>query len=863
MDLLERDSLLDTLKALLAEAADGHGHVVLLAGEAGIGKTSLVATLREHRGAARLWWGACDALQTPHPLAPLHDIARDDQVAFRPLLAGEPERVALFESVLADLQRAPTLLVVEDVHWADEATLDLLKFLGRRIDRLPCLLVVTYRDDEIAARHPLRRMVGELPPLRLARLKVPPLSSAAVEAMARRALRSPDGLHAVTQGNPFFVTELLQHGVEGVPQGVQDLVLARYARLGPHARAVMDLASIMPRHAERWLVDALLAPPLEAIEECLDSGLLVAGRDMLSFRHELARVAVEQSLSALRAQDLHARVLARLIQQGDGLAPLARLVHHANLAGDAGAVLRLAPQAASEARGRGAHREAAAHLRTAFAYAHEQPDEVRAGLLDDLAYEDYLTDRIDDALAARAQSRELWRRAGDALREGDAVRWLSRLSWYHGRTRAAERHADEALAILQALPPGRELAMALSNRAQLHMLQGQPTQAVAVGRQALALAQRLGAREIEAHALNNIGSARLDAGDEGGREELGRSLALSLAEGYEEHAARAYVNLAYDAVICRRLPAAMDDLQRGIAYCESRDLDAWSRYLLAYQAEAWFVAGDWARAAAQASRLLQCADLAAISRIAALAVLGHVGVRRGEPQAQALLDEALALALPTHSTLRIGPVVAARMEAARLRGDDAAALAEMHALDAADDHSGYRLWIRAELAYQQQRAGARVDVADGFPRPFALQLAGDWRAAAQAWRALGCVCEEARALAEGDDEARREALAAFERLGADAMARHLRRELQRDGVRGVPRGQRASTQSNPQGLTRRELEVLRLLCGGLRNAQIAARLSRSVRTVDHHVAAIFAKLGVNTRSEAVAAAIAAGVRPQN
>jgi len=188
---------------------------------------------------------------------------------------------------------------------------------------------------------------------------------------------------------------------------------------------------------------------------------------------------------------------------------------------------------------------------------------------------------------------------------------------------------------------------------------------------------------------------------------------------------------------------------------------------------------------------------------------------------------------------------------------------EMRSLDAVDDHSGYRQWIRAEVAYQLHRAGARMDIPEGCPQPLAFQFAGDWQAAAQAWRALGCPCEAARALAEGDHEARRQALVEFERLGAYAMARHLRRELQRDGVQGVPRGQRTSTQSNPHGLTAREMDVLRLLCSGLKNAEIAGHLHRSVRTVDHHVAAVFAKLGVNTRTEAMAAALAVGVRPAN
>ena len=151
-ELVERDAVLQDLQIQLAAAARGAGHTTLIAGEAGIGKTSLLKALADSRGAAQLWWGACDALQTPHPLAPLQDIARMAETGFRSLLSADSSRVALFEAVLTELQRShvPTLVVIEDVHWADEATLDLLRFLCRRIDSARCLLAVSYRDDELA-----------------------------------------------------------------------------------------------------------------------------------------------------------------------------------------------------------------------------------------------------------------------------------------------------------------------------------------------------------------------------------------------------------------------------------------------------------------------------------------------------------------------------------------------------------------------------------------------------------------------------------------------------------------------------------------------------------------------------------------
>ena len=864
MKLVERDALLAQLEDLLQGLAAGSGQIVLLGGEAGIGKTSLLGELRAKAGDIRVWWGACEALQTPHPLAPLYDIARANEVGFRPLLRAESDRIALFEAVLSELQavRRPCLLVVEDAHWADEATLDLLRFLARRIEHAPCLMVVSYRDDEIDAGHALRRLMGALPPALTTRMDIPRLSAAAVDALARSALRMPENIHAITQGNPFFVTELLRHGQGSVPRGVQDLVLARFARLGAEAQDIVRLAAVVPARIERWLVDKLLSPSLDALEECLNSGLLVASTDTLAFRHELARVAVESSLSPTSTQALHARVLAALEGDPRSQASLARLAHHAARANDSAAVVRLATQAAREAQRRGAHKQAVAHVRSVLDHAQALPQDERAALLDWLSYEYYLTDRVADALAARHASQALWNALGNGLREGDAWRWLSRVSWYNGQSGAAEQFAVRAIEVLEALPPGRELAMAYSNRSQLHMLANQPEQALAWGSKALALCHGQDQDDVEIHALNNIGTAKLDLGESSGWADLERSLDLALAGNYEEHAARAYTNLAYCAMAVRDYPAVNRYLDRGIAYTEARDLDSWSRYMSAYRAEVRLSQGHWEAAEAEASAVLAADGSAPISRISALLVIGRIRARRGDADPMPALDEALQLALPTQSPMRIGLVAAARAEAAFLRGDLPASAMEARRCPLAEHPNNNTLWAEAELHYWLQRSGAGTQPMANCPAPFALEMSGQWREAAAAWRAMGCVYEAARALGAGDIDAQRDALATMESLEARPEAERLRRQLQAAGVRGLPRGQRASTRANPHELTDREVEVLALLTEGLSNAQIAERLHRSVRTVDHHLAAAFGKLGVSTRVQAAAAARAAGIGPE-
>lgn len=853
--LLERQPFLDELATILAGIAGGTGRTVLISGEAGIGKSSLVEHFtREHREAARVLWGACEALFTPRPLGPLYDIALQSQGDLLDLLRAEASRTAIFSTFLGELQRSPTpaIVVFEDVHWADEATLDLLKFLGRRIHQVPVMLLVTYRDDEVGAGHPLRFVLGDLPRQHVHRLSLPVLSKAAVAALAIGRGRSLEDLYVVTGGNPFFVTEVLASEGRDVPVSVRDAVLARAARLSPAAKEVLELASVVPGRIERWLLEELLRPEMPDVEACIGTGMLRLGTDALSFRHELARRAVEDTLPAPRRQHLHARVLEVLLARDTGEA--ARLVHHAEQAGQGEAVLKLAPEAARQAAALGAHREAASHLRAALQVADGLAPEQRAGLLEARSYECYLTSQIAEALQARRAALALWKQLGYAVDQGRCLRWMSRLSWFDGRNADAERYAEEAVAVLETLPPGPELAMAYSNRAQLHMLASESREAVVWGTRAIELAGTFGDVETVAHARNNVGTALLQLRNEDGRSVLEESLQLALEHGLEEHAARAFTNLSCQATEQRAYARAMRYLDEGIAYCAERDLDSWTLYMTAWRARAHFEQGRWDRAADDAGWVLDRYGITPITRIPALVVRGWVHVRRGDAGAEAWLDEARDLALQTGELQRIGPVAAARAEAAWLRGMPDAVLAEARVgFELARAHNDPR--TLSELGFWMWCAGGLTELPEGMEPPYALHVAGDWRAAAGAWRRIGSPYEEALALADGDEEAQFEALDIFERLGARPAAEMLRRKMQEQGVRGVPRGRRPSTRENPYELTSRQMEVLALLAEGRTNTDIAERLFISPKTVDHHVSAILAKLEVSSRTEAATVAL--------
>jgi DNA-binding CsgD family transcriptional regulator len=862
MDLVERDAALLTFERQLAAARLGSGHALLVSGEAGIGKTTLLKAFGQRRGDAALWWGACDSLETPHPLAPLHDIARGADVGFKALLQPGHARAELFEAVLTTLQdsRRPVVAVFEDVHWADDATLDLLKFLGRRIDRVPCLLVLSWRDDEVSAAHPLHRLLGELPASLVTRIALEPLSAAAVDRLARAAMRSAPGLHALTRGNPLFVSELLRHGVDGVPRGVQDLVLARFARLGAAAQAVVRLASTVPTRIESVLVETLLAPSAAVVDECLNSGLLSAAGDAFFFRHELVRVAVEASLSPPAARALHAAVLRALAQPGRAAVSLARRVHHAVRAGDARAVASLAPEAARQAQQRGAHLEAAAHWRTALAHGE------RAGATGDwlaaYAHECRLTNQLAAAIEAHDQLSAWHRDHPDVRREAVNQSQLALVQVLALRNAEADAASRRAIALLAPLPPGPELARAYRVEAQLRMLNRDCEASVAWAGRAIALAEQFGEREILAEALGTLGTATLFLDYDAGCAHLARALELALADGLHGLAANTYSNLGSASGEVWRLREAQAHLKAAIAFAQRHEIDFYRHYAVAWLALCELHLGQWDDAHEHALDIVAQAASPTTSRVMALAALGRLQARRGEAGSAQTLDEALALALASGTLQRVAPVRCARAEAAWLRGDSAATIAEARAaLAQAEAHR--HPWFAGELAQWLRRAGAAATVPAVCAQPHALLLRGQWRLSADAWAALGCPFERALALSEGDDEARLAALALFEDLGARAAADRLRKTLRAAGLRGIPRGVRASTQTNPHQLTEREREVLELLCAGLRNSEIAERLCRSVRTVDHHVAAAFAKLGVGSRAEAVAAAARAGIAAQN
>lgn len=848
--LLERERYLADLGKWLAEAGERSGCVALVGGEAGIGKTTLLEELARQHPGSRVLWGACDALFTPRPLAPLHDIASQARGALLATLGSGASRVEIFTAALEELRReSGTLVVLEDMHWADEASLDLLKFLGRRIQRTHALLAVTYREAEMSAYHPLRFVLGDLPRASTRSMTLAPLTECAVEQLATCAGRAAKGLYAITGGNPFFVAEALAAGSGSVPATVRDAVLARMARVDSMTREFAELVCIVPGKTDRWLLEQLLGTVELDFDGCLGIGMVRDEDGALAFRHELARRALEDSLPPAGRQALHARVLSALAAR-PGIAA-ARLVHHADGARDGAQVLRYAPIAADEATQVGAHREAAAHYEVALRYAADLSPQERAILQERAAHEWALTGEYQRATDQRRAALSVWRASGDRVREGDTLRWLSSLSWFCGDLAAASRHSIDAVATLEAVPPGPELAMAYCNRADLDMEAHEANSAIGWARRAIELAESCGSEAIMIHALNTLGTVRLISGDASGWSDLERTLELALAGRHQTEVARAYMNLGAMAVSRRDYLQASGYLGAGLAFCGEHGLDSVGLYLLAYRGRMRFEQGDWDGASDDVGAVLRHPRTTPITSIPALRTLGHIKVRRGDGDANAPLDRARLLSDAQPQLQRVGTLAAIRAEAAWLAGDREGVIrAARPAYDLVRDRRDPRM--KGELAAWLARACALDESPADIAEPYAREIAGDWRGAASAWRTLGCPYEHACVLGwYAGDEEQREALALLERIGARPAAQAVRRLMRARGVRGVPRGSRPSTRSNPFGLTRRESEILALLSEGLRNAAIAKRLFVSPKTVDHHVSAILAKLAVPSRVQAV------------
>jgi DNA-binding CsgD family transcriptional regulator len=858
--LLERDTLLAELGGLWRRVGRGAGRVVLVRGEAGVGKTAVLAAFVGGLDpTTRVLRGWCDPLAAPRPLGPLIDALADLGDAAAAGLAAAVnagDTAALYQRLLAVLGGGVRWVwVIEDAHWADSATLDLVRFVARRVDSLPLLLVVSYRDDELGPAHPLALTLGDVATCAaVSRIKLEPLSEHAVGVLAAGSGLNAERLHHLTGGNPFFVTEILAAGPQaltrqGLPHSISEAVCGRLGRLSEKARETAHAVAVCGPRADVALLDKVCPEANAALGECLGTGVLVADGDKVGFRHELARRATIAQIPGYERVALHKSALNILAEPPIDPDTLAALAFHAEEAGDTDAAVRHGIAAAERAASLRANREAAGLYRLALRHADTTPPAQKVVWLEQHAFTSYVSGQAISAVTSWRDAIALRRALGDRLEEGDDLRWLSQMLHVLEGTEQAAEAGLASLRLLDGLGPTTQLAWSLVNMAEISTLSYDP-RAAGYSDRAIELGSQLGDDGVVIRARSYAALATVFR-DDTGWDELEAAWRDAIDNpGLAEHTAIIATIICWTAAMHHDVYRAQGYIAETTAFCTEHDLGTFQAVVAGVEALVGLCRGDWDRAAACVDDVLTRPGLSPAHRTAPLVTLALIRARRGQGSVAALLDEAAAGA-PPGDLFHLGVVWAARAEAAWLAGDDDTAHAEAHAgLAAATAYTDP--WLVGHLRRWVHLAGGTPETTSGDAiTPYELEINGDWQAAAQAWSARDCPYDAALAQLGGNIDAVQAALITFRQLGAKAATRRAVQRLAT--LRGrTPSTRRADTPSDPHALTRRQREVLELLTAGRSDADIAATLHISPKTVGHHVSAIITKLGVDNRTHAAA-----------
>jgi ATP/maltotriose-dependent transcriptional regulator MalT len=676
---------LAAVEAALGRAAEGRSAAVLLGGDAGMGKSRLVAEfeLRARAAGAEVLVGECVELadgELPYgpivaalrpliadardgPLDDLHPSTLSALATLWPEL-GEVDPAAagakfaqgqLFEAVhrlvTARAAERAVALVIEDLHWADRSTRDLLTFLIRNSRHERLLFLASYRTDEVHRRHSLHPVISELERSgRAERVTLPPFGEPELREQLSGILGEEPPPQLVgrlldrSEGNPFFAEELLAAADEGVmPDSLRDPLLVRVERLSDPARRALELAAAVGRPvAHDLLASAAQVGNAElngALREVAEQRILIPTEDGAgyAFRHSLLRDAVYADLLPGERVALHAALaeaLAADAQLAESGRAAAELAHHWYVAGRPGPALAASLDAAAIAERVHAYAEAARHLERALElWDRVDPDDVPAGVSRSV-----VTRRAGEAASLSGAHRRAIAIAtqlvadadphSDPIGAGLAHARLARYLWVEGQGDEAIDNYEAALDLVPA-EPSTERAEVLAASALALMLRGRLAESHEYGSEALEIARAVGARLVEASVLNTLIPQTPDQ-FEGARAGMRQARAIAEELGAVEEVGRSYVNEAHVLEEMGRLEESVAVAEAGIA--RARELGAergWGDYLAADVADRLLTIGEWDRAASRARDVL---DLTAnaLSAASAHTVLGRIAAEQGD-----------------------------------------------------------------------------------------------------------------------------------------------------------------------------------------------------------------------------------------
>lgn len=847
--LVERELQLQALEGVFDVSSQES--VVLVSGEAGHGKTSLIQTCVDridHR--YRIMSAACEPLSIPAAFAPLFELIDELPSDLQDDVRTATGRMPVYAGMLDLLKNDRVVLVLEDLHWADEATMGLARYLGRRVGATDSRLILSFRAEELDVNPRLRLVVADLGHAAV-RIEVPALTLGGVRELAFDTGIDPEKLYQTTLGNPFFVEEVLGQPELEVPPSIQTAVMASAQMLPDQAGEILDLIALSPEGLSSETLEELGDPGGVHTDLAFQRRLVTSYRNHITCRHELIRQSLLQSLPPARARRLHGRLLSVLERLAVDSTDVARLAFHSIGAEDRTRAVSYSIRAAEDASRAGAHREAAFHLDNVLEYEELLSEPEKSKWFLQAAKEHLFINHFDRAVALSRRRLEF---ADSAVEEARGRAWVaffeSRLNNYS----AALSESQRSIELLRQGPPTEELALALQVAASMTGVLGESIEAIQLGKEALDTARLVGSVDIEVNTLTTLGTTRWFEGDGDGMALVEEAARLGVEADVGEFAARALNNLGVISWYDWDLAEAKTRYDQLMEYCSGNELEAWYMAGVISSASVGVDAGTWEEVDS-ALETVWGQRTCYSSEIEILTTAATLRIRRNDPGADDMArsvfarvdrfdgpDEAVAACVMAMQGVWTGVLpadeVADRYQ--NLLGED-----------------NMECFLRSHLAYWAHRLGWEPPGGEISGAP-ALELSGLVDEAVNAWEEMGYPVHAAVTAATVPDADLGSIFATLTAMGAEGVLKGLRRELQRRGIERIPRGERATTRQHPGGLTNREAEVLALLTVGRSNAGIANDLYISEKTASHHVSSVLTKLGVSSRGEAAALAVANG-----